>query len=67
MIEDFIMSWKSPIFFYIYIDEYKNFRFNIDLLFFTLDICDKTDTNVYDKIWGSDHFPVCFNISTMDE
>ena len=42
--EDFIIPWKSLISFCIYIDVYKKFRFNIDLLFSTLDICDKTDT-----------------------
>ena len=62
MIENFIMSWKSLIFYYTthtYIDVYKNFR-SVLILCSTLNIFDKTDTIACDEISGSDHFPVCF-------
>ena len=53
---------NDNLYIYIYIYIHKNFKSNIDLSFSTLDICDKIDTVVYDETWGSDHFPICFNI-----
>ena len=39
----------STTVYYTYINVHKNFKCNIDLLFSTLNICDKIDTVVYDE------------------
>ena len=46
----------------VHIKIHKNFKYNTDLLFSTLNICNKIDTVVYDKTWSSDHILICFYI-----
>ena len=47
---------------YTHLDSYRNKKSNIYLLLSSLDLADKTNFQVCDENWGSDHYPIIFYI-----
>ena len=50
-----------------YVDIYRDYKSNIDLILSTIDICDITNIKVCDETWGSDHYPCFIEIDIKKE